>query len=262
MGCVKSQLWDYIHFFIFFLWLKGNQAQRSAVNNQWRLRGKWSGTAVSDMCTNSHVLFYKGFSAQWRALHMSDYYTNSHTPAELTFGHHLLHLSAYNSRKSWNNQPDSHLDLSIPSFRSSLIPLLPLNHPLRLFALSICLSLALILSLSPFSVCLEHTHFSCWEHFGFVCQEPPKKIFHIFMQGRHSSPLFLYLCLSLLPPLYLPFIFTHFSYKKRPRVPLNRQFVPKKQGQASMSLFRQADFFGIWLVCSYCFVFVLLLINK
>lgn len=84
------------------------------------------------------------------------------------------------------------------SFRPSKSPFTPLC-PLILIIFIFCLSLTLSLSY--------------WEHFGFVCQEPPKKIFHIFMQRRHSTPLFPSLHLTLLPPLDLPSIFTHLGCK-------------------------------------------------
>jgi len=76
---LKSVLWDYI-FFKFFLWLIGNQAQSSAVNEVelWSQTYAW---------THARILFYRSFFSS-SAIHMSDYYINSHTPAKLTFGHH------------------------------------------------------------------------------------------------------------------------------------------------------------------------------
>ncbi len=92
---------------------------------------------------------------------------------------------------------------SFPPSKSPFTPLCPLilcssgSHTLIISIF--CLSLTLSLSYG--------------EHFGFVCQEPPKKIFHIFMQRRHSTPLFPSLQLTLLPPLFLPSIFTHLGCK-------------------------------------------------
>jgi len=147
VGHIKSVLWDYI-FFKFFLWLIGNQAQSSAVNNHWKLRGKWSGTVVSDICMNprTHFILQEFFQLK-RHSHEWLLYKLTHTCK----AHFWAPLVTSVATLIWNNQPDSHLNLSIPSFRFCLIPFLPLNHPLRLFAFSICLPLALILSLSTFS---------------------------------------------------------------------------------------------------------------
>lgn len=144
---------------------------------------------------------------------MSDYYTNSHTPAKITFGRHLLRPLLHYSWKARNNQPDSHLDLSIPSIRSSLIPFLPLNHPLRLFAFSICLPLALILSLSQFSVHLSHTHFLTENTLALCVRDLPRKYFTFLC--REDTQL-----LSFSFPIYHSYLlsifllFSHISVEK------------------------------------------------
>ncbi len=105
--------------------------------------------------------------------HVIDYYTNSHTPAKLTFGHRLLR-PPYNIVEMLETINLIHI--LIP-FRSSVIPFLPLNHPLRLFALSFCVPLALILSLSPFSVRLSHSHFLTENTLALCVRNLPRKYF-------------------------------------------------------------------------------------
>lgn len=232
-----------LYIFKSFLWLIGNQARSSAINNPWKLRDKWSGTAVSDVHEPTRFILRAFFRSIESPSHEWLLYKLTHTckahfwvPFVTPVG---IILSKSLKQSTWFTSWSFHclfpfLCNSFPPSKSAFTPLCPLilcsagSHPLIISIF--CLSLTLSLSYR--------------EHFGFVWQEPPNKIFHIFMQRRHSTPLFPSLRLTLFPPLYLPSIFTHLGCKERPGVPLNRQFVPEKPGQASMPLFRQADLFS------------------